>query len=242
MTAPHAVIAGAGIGGLCASLCLARKGWRVSLFEKATELSEIGAGLQLSPNASVILQKLGVLEQLMPFALRPKAVRIRRGGDGKTLALLPLDDAERRWGAPYLAVHRGDLQRALLDAVARETSISLETGAAITGFAQDASAVTVTVGQEAARQKKLSGDCLIGADGLHSFVCQKLGGGGAEFSGRTAWRAVIDASRVPMEARREETALWLGHKAHLVHYPLRGGSIANVVAIVEEDFCPNEKD
>ena len=123
MNPPHAVIAGAGIGGLCTSLSLALRGWRVSLYEKAKVLEETGAGLQLSPNASAILGKLGVIERLTPFALRPKAIKIRRARDGATLALMPLDDAERRWGAPYLVVHRADLQRALLETIAREPSI-----------------------------------------------------------------------------------------------------------------------
>ncbi|MCI0735468.1 MAG: FAD-dependent monooxygenase [Beijerinckiaceae bacterium] len=239
MSPPHAVIAGAGIGGLCASLCLARKGWRVSLYERAKELSEIGAGLQLSPNASVILQKLGAIERLTRLALRPKAIRIRRARDGETLALMPLEDAERRWGAPYLVAHRADLQRALLESVAREPGISLEAGAAVAGFASGASGVSVAIEKGAARLEAFC-DCLIGADGLHSSVRQRLGGARALFSGRTAWRATIDASRVPAEMRREETCLWLGPSAHLVHYPLRGGSIINVVAIVDKDFRPNE--
>jgi salicylate hydroxylase len=86
---------------------------------------------------------------------------------------------------------------------------------------------------------KAAGDCLIGADGVRSFVRQRLGADSARFSGRTAWRATVDAARVPAELRRDETTLWLGRKAHLVHYPLRGGAVINVVAIVDEDFCPD---
>src|SRR5664279_2047184 len=116
MSEPHAVIAGAGIGGLSAALCLARAGWRVSLCERAKILEESGAGLQLSPNACAVLRGLGVLERLTPFALAPDAIRIRRARDAATLALMPLKEAETRWGAPYLVVHRADLQRALLEA------------------------------------------------------------------------------------------------------------------------------
>lgn len=241
MDPPHAVIAGAGIGGLCTSLCLARGGWRVSLYEKAKVLEETGAGLQLSPNASAILGRLGVIERLARFALRPKAIRIRRARDGATLAVMPLDDAERRWGAPYLVVHRADLQRALLAAIARESSIRLQTGAAVAGFASGENFVAIAVEQGVVRLKA-AGDCLIGADGVRSFVRQRLGADSARFSGRTAWRATVDAARVPAELRRDETTLWLGRKAHLVHYPLRGGAIINVVAIVDEEFWPDGAD
>jgi len=103
MNPPHAVIAGAGIGGLSTALSLARVGWRVSLYEKAKVLEESGAGLQLSPNASAILRNLGVLEHLTPFALCPEAIRIRRARDGATLALMPLESAEKRWGRPILS-------------------------------------------------------------------------------------------------------------------------------------------
>ncbi len=241
MNPPHAVIAGAGIGGLSAALSLARVGWRVSLYEKAKVLEESGAGLQLSPNASAILQNLGVLEHLTPFALRPEAIRIRRARDGATLALMPLESAAKRWGAPYLVVHRADLQRALLETVAREGSITLQTEAAVAGFAPSSGGVAVAIAQGAVRLKVAS-DCLIGADGLRSFVRQRLRGDALRLSGRTAWRATVEAARVPVSMRRKETNLWLGRKAHLVHYPLRGGAIVNVVAIVDEDFHPDEKE
>jgi salicylate hydroxylase len=241
MSPPHAVIAGAGIGGLCTALCLARVGWRVSLYEKAKALDETGAGLQLSPNASTILRKLGVLERLAPFALAPEAIRIRRARDGATLALMPLDGAEARWGAPYLVVHRADLQRALLETVAHQGTIRLQTGAAVAGFASGKEGVAVAIAQGAVRQK-VAGDCLIGADGLRSFVRQRLHADPLRFSGRTAWRAIVAAARVPAAMRGQETNLWLGCKAHLVHYPLCGGAVVNVVAIVDEDFRPGGED
>lgn len=237
MSEPHAVIAGAGIGGLSAALCLAQARWRVSLYDQAKVLDEAGAGLQLSPNASAILEKLGVSSRLKRFALCPKAIRLRRAADGATLALLPLDDAESRFGAPYLMAHRGDLQRALLEAVALEPGIHLETGAAVTGFESRGGSIIVNIAQGAGRIT-VQGDCLIGADGLHSTIARALGTGAARFSGKTAWRGLVDRSRAPATALAEETNLWLGPKAHLVHYPLRGGEILNVVAIIEEDAEP----
>jgi len=240
MKPPHAVIAGAGIGGLSAALCLARAGWRVSLCEKAKVLEESGAGLQLSPNASAILRTLGVTERLAPFALAPEAIRIRRARDGATLALMPLEGAEARWGATYLVAHRADLQRALLEAVADENAIKLRTGTAVIGFASGKEGIAVAIAQGAVRLKE-EGDCLIGADGLRSFVRQRLHGDELRFSGRTAWRATVEAGRVSAAMRRPEANLWLGRKAHLVHYPLRGGTLINVVAIIDEDFRPDDE-
>jgi salicylate hydroxylase len=237
---PHAIIAGAGIGGLCTAIGLARTGWQISLFEKAKFLDEAGAGLQLSPNAAAILQKLGVIDRLARFALRPKAIAIRRARDGAMLALLPLEDAERRWGAPYLVAHRADLQRALLEAAAREPGISLTAGTAVGGFVSGAHSISVSISKRA-EVSKVEGDCLIGADGVRSFVRQSLGLGGARFARKTAWRALVEPSRVPAAMRGEETSLWLGRGAHLVHYPLRGGGIINAVAIVDEDFHAGEE-
>ncbi len=151
---------------------------------------------------------------------------------------MPLNDAEARWGAPYLVVHRADLQRALLDAVAQEGRIRLQTDAAVTGFASGNDGVSVALEQGASRLET-TGDCLIGADGLRSFVRQKLSADDLNFSGRTAWRAVVEAGRAPAAMRGGETTLWLGRKAHLVHYPLRQGTVINVVAIVDENFRPD---
>jgi salicylate hydroxylase len=237
MSEPHALIAGAGIGGLSAALCLARAGWRVSIFEFATTLEEVGAGLQLSPNASAILQKLSVVERLKGFSLAPESIRVRRARDGATLSLMPLADAERRWGAPYLLVHRADLQRGLLQAVAEEDAIRIHAGVAVAGFASGSDGVVAALRQGLLRLEA-SGDCLIGADGARSLVRAKLLGGGADsasFIKRTAWRALIDADRVAPEALRPESCLWLGREAHLVHYPLRGGSVVNVVAVLDEN-------
>ncbi len=132
---PHALIAGAGIGGLSAALTLQRAGFRVSLFERAKILEEVGAGLQISPNASAILRDFDLLPRLAGLALEPEALRIRRARDGATLQLLPLANAKQRWGAPYLLVHRGDLHQALLERVAQEEAITLALETEIAGFA-----------------------------------------------------------------------------------------------------------
>ena len=146
--------------------------------------------------------------------------------------------AEMRWGAPYLLALRGDLQRALVEQIAREPSISVETDTNVAGFAASSEAVEVGAKRGGA-SLRLVGDLLIGADGLHSLVRERIGLGLSDvplYSGHTAWRALVDAGDAPPEALRLETSLWLGHKAHLVHYPLRGGSVVNVVAVTEDSW------
>lgn len=238
MTKPHAVIAGAGIGGLSAALALTRAGWRVTALERAPVIEEVGAGLQLSPNATTHLRDWGVLPRLDGLALAPQSVRIRRARDGAELTHIPLADAETRWGAPYLVAHRADLQRVLVEQAAQDPDIAIRTNMAVAGFAATAHNVVIAAKQGVVAVQ-LEADLLVGADGLRSMVRDRLGLGvndRPQYSDRTAWRATIDASLVDPEMLRPDSQLWLGPKAHLVHYPLRGGSVVNVVAIVEDSF------
>ena len=233
----HVVIAGAGIGGLAAALALAKTGCSVTVFEQAEALAEVGAGLQLSPNATRILDRLGVLEALLPSALEPEALRIRRGRDARVLACVPLGRiAQARWKAPTIVVHRADLQRVLLDAIAREPAVTLRLGATVTGFAQEGATV-IAKGRQRDGDFAELGELLVGADGLRSRLRGEVVGAARDelrFTGRTAWRATIAAADAPAPARAPETNLWLGRDAHLVHYPLRRGTIVNIVAIIEE--------
>lgn len=238
----HAIIAGAGVGGLTAALALSQAGARVTLLERAPALDEIGAGLQLSPNASRILQGLGVLNALLPYALAPEALRVRRGRDGADLLRMPLGAvADVRWGARHLVAHRADLQRVLAAQCAADPNITLRTGVEALGFAVIPGGVQVGARATDAGEERIriDGDILIGADGLRSAIRAQLGLGAADrpvYSGRTAWRALIPGAEAPASALRLETNLWLGPRAHLVHYPLRGGALVNLVAIVEDDW------
>ena len=141
-----------------------------------------------------------------------------------------------RWGAPWFVIHRADLQRALLEACAAESDITLHTGLAVTGFALSSNGVEVGA-RNGDDIERIEGDLLIGADGLRSLVRERIGlgmGDAPVWSGRTAWRAVVPAKLAPPEALRLETNLWLGPRTHLVHYPVRMGELVNVVAIAED--------
>ena len=233
----HAVVAGAGIGGLTTALALARAGAGVTILERAAVLAEAGAGVQLSPNATRILAGLGVLERLRRFALVPEALTIRRGRDGLQLARMRLGPpAETRWGAPTLVVHRSDLQRGLLEAIAREPGISLEAGTEVAGYSAHVDSVKIGARRGEAGVT-FAGDLLVGADGLHSAVRGRLCADASDApicSGRVAWRALIPAADVKPDFQAPVVNLWLGRDAHLVHYPLRDAAVINVVAIFED--------
>jgi salicylate hydroxylase len=232
----HAVVAGAGIGGLTAAIALARAGLRVTVLERAPVIEEVGAGLQLGPNATSILAELGLLDRIQKLALAPEGLRIRSARKGHDIARLPLGPiAEMRWGAPYLVIHRADLQRALFEACAQDTDVRVETGMPVAGFAVTDTGVEIGV-KHGGDHCRFDADLLIGADGLRSIVRERLGLGMGDqpvWSGRTAWRAVLPAAKAPGHALRFESHLWLGQRAHLVHYPLRQGELVNVVAITE---------
>lgn len=231
------IVAGAGIGGLTAALALARKGFRVVIVEQAPELSETGAGLQLSPNVTRLLIELGLGDKLQAHSVAPEWLVIRRGRNGGEIARMRLGtDIAFRFGAPYWIVHRADLQAVLRDAALAQPDIVLQLGARVEGFATHQDGVTVQI----RRDDQLSDEraaALIGADGLWSMTRSALGDASApRFSGRTAWRATVPVSAMPAEFRGPAIHLWLGRSAHLVHYPVRAGHLVNIVAIVGDTW------
>lgn len=234
----HAIVAGAGIGGLTAAIALARADCDVTVLERARTIEPLGAGIQISPNAAAVLRGLHLLNAVRFEALQPEAIRIRAAG-GRDLARIPLGAvAETRWGAPSLVMHRGDLQRVLLAQVACEPGIALRTACDVKGFADVEGGIVVGLKHDGAGQE-IAGDFLIGADGLRSTIRDQLGFGARDapiYSGRTAWRGLIEGVQAPPHALDLETNLWLGAGAHLVHYPLRGGALVNVVAIVSDEW------
>ncbi len=228
-------VIGAGLGGLTAALALARQGCRVELIERSPLLSEAGAGVQLSPNATRVLRSLGLLERIEAEAVKVGRVRIRRSSDGHEIAQVPLGAvAEGRYGAPFLVAHRADVQAILLAAIRSESGVMLRLGERLVAYEASDGDVRLTV-QGATERRTLRADGLVGADGLRSAVRARLvedRGDQPRFSGRLAWRSLVPAGDAPEEARQAVSNLWLGPKAHLVHYPVRGGALINVVAIL----------
>jgi salicylate hydroxylase len=235
--ARHVIVAGGGIAGLTSALLLARAGMRVTVFEQTAKLEEAGAGLQLSPNASRILIALGLRERIESTAVKPLAIRVMAGGSGREIARLPLGaEAEQRYGAPYWSIHRGDLQSALADAANDTLDVTIELGVRVEEFAAHVRGVSV-LGRRGAQVLDERGIALVGADGIWSTVAERLGSQQQPtFRHRTAWRALVPAESVRDEFRQPFVHLWLGHDAHLVHYPVKAGRLINIVGIVRDEW------
>ncbi len=245
----HVIVAGAGIAGLSAALALVRAGLRVTVLEQAEKLEETGAGIQLSPNATHVLDALGLRERLRASATAPEAIRVMAGRSAREILRIPLGAAaERRYGAPFLVIHRADLQAALADAARAKHDITLKLGVQVADFAVYDKGVTVQ-GRRDRQVIDERGIALIGADGVWSALRQRIfRQRQPRFARRTAWRALLPLGGMPDEFRAPLVHLWLGQDAHLVHYPVKGGKLLNMVAIVHEDWnepgwsAPGERD
>jgi salicylate hydroxylase len=227
----HLILVGAGIGGLAAALALSDRGVGVTLLEQAPVIQTVGAGIQLSANATRLLFRLGLEAPLRAVACAPQAVEVRDHDTGALNLRTRLGAfGEARWGAPYLQVHRGDLQRLLLDAAAKRP-INLRLGAKVEAIDDDGARAYVRLdGGEA-----LAGDAVIGCDGIHSHVRAALWGKqAARFIGQAAWRGLAPADRLPEGAVASIAGVWTGADRHFVHYPVRGGALINVVGVVEQ--------
>jgi salicylate hydroxylase len=227
------VVAGAGIGGLTASLALAAQGFRVVVLEKAERLEEAGAGLQLSPNASRILVDLGLQPRLAARAVTPDAISIMSARGGGEIARLPLGEAASfRVGAPYWVVHRADLQAALAAHVNDNPDIELRLGCQFEDVTAHAKGLTVVQRRGMTRHQELA-SALVGADGIWSAVRHHLFPEvQPQFSGLIAWRGTLEATQLPREYTSARVQLWMGPNAHLVAYPISGARQINVVAVV----------
>ena len=231
------IIAGAGIGGLTAALALAQRGFAVTLLEAAERLEEVGAGLQLSPNAARVLTALGVAERLKPHVVVPEHLVVRNARSGRLLAQGPLGaTSAQRYGAPYWVIHRGDLQAVLCEAVAATPSIALRLGSKVESFTAEPDDVAVST-SHGSQPLAARAHALIAADGLWSTLRQQLGHTTAPRpAGQTAWRTLVPTEAAPKSAALPAVNLWLGANSHLVHYPVKSGRMINVVAIVDDDW------
>jgi salicylate hydroxylase len=216
---------------LTAALAIAKRGLPVILFDQADRLEEVGAGIQLFPNATRVLTALGLAEPLAPLVVATESVRLRVADSGADMASIPLGG----YDSPYWVVHRADLQAVLLAAVENTPGISVKLGTRVDDFVAGSDGVAITTSGAAAGEQH--GRALIGADGLWSRLREALGRRTpARFAGRTAWRAVVPSSEVAPSFLVPEAQLWLGTNGHIVHYPIRAGAAVNVVAITTDDW------
>ncbi|MFC0246491.1 FAD-binding protein [Falsochrobactrum ovis] len=234
------LISGAGIAGLSAALELASRGWRIRIFEKAPVLSEVGAGLQLAPNAMRHLQRLGVAAALEPFSVTPENISLVDGRSARPLLTMgPNDITLARWKYPYQVCHRADLQSALVETVGKNPAIELNLGAEVLSHKNSQERVTAIIKRNS-ETESVEGDYLLGCDGVWSTLRQRAGYDPARFSGYTAWRNTIPASALPssfLNALPQQNAVsaWLGKNAHFIAYPVKAGEAFNFVAIIAGD-------
>ncbi len=233
MAAYPVLIAGGGIGGLSAALGLARKGFSVVVLEKSPKLGEIGAGIQIGPNAFHAFDYLGVGDEARAQAVYIDMLRLMDAMSGEEIIHIPLDEPFRkRFGNPYAVVHRADLHGVLLNACVASELIDLRVNSEVLGYQQDGVTVTVDV----ASGEHVTGCALIGADGLRSSIRQRLVGDGEPIvSGHSTYRSVIPTDAMPEDLRWNAATLWAGPKCHIVHYPLSGWKVFNLVVTYHND-------
>jgi salicylate hydroxylase len=221
------LIAGGGIGGMAAAGFLMQAGHEVIIVEQAAAVGEIGAGIQISPNAARVLRHLGAFEAVEAVAARPTSYRFRLFDTGEVLQSIAFGPAyEARHGLPYLTVHRADLFAALLDVVMVLDPTCLRLGAKVNGYTTDSTGVTLHTAAG-----DLRGDVLIGADGLKSQIrTSMLGQTPARFTGQAAWRISVPARALADKQVHDDVDIWVGPGRHAVTYPMRRGEIVNMVA------------
>ncbi|MCF8167776.1 MAG: FAD-dependent monooxygenase [Rhodoferax sp.] len=234
------VIAGGGIGGLAAALACAKAGVSVQLLEQAAAFAEVGAGVQLGPNVVRILHGWGLEESLKDVVAFPSALKVRDALTGADLGSLQFGDRTRAlYGAPYVTIHRADLQQLLLTAAKRQPEVRLRLGQRCIAFQQTGEGVDIQTQAGLAYHA----EALLGADGLWSMVRkQLLQDGGPRVSGHLAYRAMVEQKFLPENLRSQLVTAWLGPRLHVVQYPVRQGAWLNVVAIVHGQVSGDMQD
>ncbi len=235
------LVAGGGIGGLAAALALARKGRRVRVLEKAPEFGEIGYGIQMGPNVSRMLERLGVLEAIEAHAFFPQALILADALDNREITRIAVGKFFReRYGYRYFVVHRRDLHGEILKACRQRGEIALETSRGVAGFEQRADAVLV----RCENGTQVEGAALVGADGLWSPTRQAVIGDGApRAAGHFVYRGVVPMDEITDRSHADAMTIWGGPGMHVVQYRLRGGTVMNNVAtIASRRFHKGEKE
>ncbi|MGH3253245.1 MAG: FAD-dependent oxidoreductase [Trebonia sp.] len=226
---PDVIVVGGGIGGLSAAFALTRKGQRVRVLERSAEFGEVGAGIQLAPNCTRILSSYGLLDEAKALGVLPAAILMRDALDGTVLTSLDLKDAERRYGTPYLVIHRSDLHGLFLKAC-QNAGVDLRTSQHVTEYENTPDGARVHLADGTTGEARL----VVAADGLHSAARAQLVGDEPVSSAYVAYRGAV-----PMERAREngisetDVVVYVGPRCHFVQYPLRGGDLFNQVAVFE---------
>ena len=226
-----ALVIGGGIGGLTTALCLLEAGIEVELFEKSAALTEVGAGIQLSPNGVKVLAKLGLQNEIDAIAFPPVSLDMRMGKSGRKIFSIPIKErAPAQYGAPYYHVHRADLMNVLERALRTRNPSAVKLGKEFVSYEEHDKGITITC----ADGTQAHGDVLVGADGIHSRVCSQLHGNTpARFTGNVAWRFVVPATPQLKSLVPPSATIWVGPKRHAVTYYLRRGELINFVGVVE---------
>ena len=220
------LVAGGGIGGLAAALALVRQGFAVKVLEQAPQLGEIGAGIQLGPNALAAFDALGIGEKARARAVYTDEMVMHDALDETLIGRIPTGEAfRRRFGNPYAVIHRADVHGSLLEGAQESGRIDVQTSTQVVRAEQDANSVTVFDQHGVAHR----GTALIGADGVKSAIRQQYVGDEARVSGHVVYRAVVGKKDFPADLQWNAASIWVGPNCHLVHYPLRGGEQYNVV-------------
>ena len=220
------LVAGGGIGGLAAALALVRQGFEVVVLEQAAQLGEIGAGIQLGPNAFHAFDALGVGDKTGSRAVFTDYMVMHDAIDEYQVGKIPTDEKFRtRFGNPYAVIHRQDIHNSLLEGAQECGHVEFHTGCRVESIEQNADSVTVTCGNG----KTFTGQALIGADGVRSVVRAQYVNDPPRVTGHVVYRAVVDAKDFPENLKWNAASIWVGPNCHLVHYPLRGGKEYNVV-------------
>ncbi len=217
---------------MAAGFASARAGWHATVFERAAEFSEVGAGVQLGPNVTRILQAWGLGEAFKQVAAYPSGLHARSMRTGEVLATLPLKDAAARYDAPYISLHRADLHSLLLQAAVHE-GVHVHSDAVVQKVGQSPHEAVFDVMQHAQLQQHRATLAVV-ADGVWSPLRQQLLGDGLPaFTGHVAYRALVAQANLPAHVRSQDVSVWMGSQAHVVSYPVRGGGYLNVVCLAE---------